>query len=139
MYLCDTLPGSLKTHFQAASGFGNYEFVTEFPAIKRKIPLTKIIVSFGIDNAKITQPTDEDGASVYDSYHDLETVVKFTIHGARDSGGESLYLAFSKIAGEVLENMSLEVDEISCSEVKYDRNTDSVRLVGKMTVVSTIA
>lgn len=120
MYLCDSLPSDLRTHFMSADGFGNLEFVTEFPVTKRKIPLTKLIVSFGIESVKITQPADEDGARVYDSYHECETVGRFVIHGARDTGGADIYLAFSRITEEIFDNFSADVDEISCGGLAYD-------------------
>ncbi|HHU83742.1 MAG TPA: hypothetical protein GXZ23_01050 [Clostridiales bacterium] len=87
MYYFDQLPATLKNHFENMEGFGNYEFLTEFPGTLRKTPLTRLTVSFGLNKVNITQPLSEDGVPVYDSYHESATSVRFIIHAPVLSAG----------------------------------------------------
>jgi|LSQX01.2.fsa_nt_gb hypothetical protein len=131
MYYFDQLPATLKNHFESTEGFGNYEFLTEFPGTLRKTPLTRLTVSFGLNNVNITQPLSEDGVPVYDSYHESATSVRFIIHAPRSFGGNSLYIAFARISNILLNNFDMDIDEIDCGEISYDRNTDSIRLTAE--------
>ena len=46
-------------------------------------------------------------------------------------GGNSLYIAFARISNILLNNFDMDIDEIDCGEISYDRNTDSIRLTAE--------
>ena len=140
MYYFDSLPQTVQSYFAAAQGFANHEFLTEFPGTLRKTPLTKTIVSFGLGQVEITQPTDEDGATVYDSFHECSAELKFTIHAPRSFGGSALYLTLAKIADGLLNRINgINVEEFTSSGLKYDSYSDSVKLEGKAVVRQNIS
>ena len=129
MYSLDELPAQLRTHFLSMPGMQSYTYVTEFPSVKIQNPLTKIMVSFGTGRVRITTPTDGNGDSIFDSWHNFETEIRVTIHLPRTMSGTDLLLAFSRITTEMLENCGLDIIEISTSGPRYNAKTGTAELV----------
>ena len=135
------LPASLVEWLSAREELQGIRFLTEFPAVKKAIPLRHTTVAVGIGGMEITDSftENENGVLVENEYcRQVLIRVKLSIHAPFDAGGTACHNAFTDIIDCLSFDSDLEILESGCNGITADRDTDAFVLDAFMQVKASL-
>ena len=131
------LPSNIVTWLKGRSELSHIKFLTEFPAIKKAVPLKNTIVAVGIQSMEIVDSFTEndEGVLVENEYcRQAKIRLRLSIHAPYSSGGEACHDAFTDIIDCLTFASGLDILSSGCDGIVSDRDTDAFVLSAWATV-----
>ncbi len=131
------LPGSIASWLGSQEALSGIRFTTEYPAERKSVPLSRTIVSVGIDSVTVTDTFVENDGGVLerDEYcRNALIKVRLGVHAPFSAGGEACYDAFTDVIDTLTFASDLEIVESGAQGVTADRDTDAFVLFAWITV-----
>lgn len=125
------LPGNIVTFLSAREDMSDIRFVTEFPNIKKSVPLDRVTVAVGIESTVLSDAfaPDENGVLQRQEYcRSAEIVLRFSVHAPFTLGGIACHEAFGRVTTALIFDSSLDIVSSGCGKISEDRNTDALVL-----------
>ncbi len=132
-----SLPANIVAWLKTREELGYIKFLTEYPAVKKEIPLRKTTVAVGIDGMNITDSfvENDEGVLVENEYcRTAEIRLRLSIHAPFSSGGEACHAAFTDIIDCLSFESGLDIILSGCENIVSDRDTDAFVLTAWATV-----
>lgn len=139
MSLTSALPGEIVRWLSAQEQLSDITFLTEFPAIKKAIPLKKVIVAIGLQSLTLTDKFVENAQGVLERQEYCRTAVmqiSLNVHVPFSRGGHTCHEVFSNVADALTFASDLEIEESACGSIVSDRDTDALVLTGTIRISS---
>ena len=131
------LPSSIVEWLEGREDLDYIKFLTEFPPIKKAVPLKKTTVAVGIKGMKIVDSfvENDDGVLVKNEYcRKAEITLRLSIHAPLSSGGAACHEAFTDIIDCLTFDSALDIVSSGCDNITADRDTDAFVLSAWLTV-----
>ncbi len=131
------LPANIVEWLKSREELSYIRFLTEFPAIKKAIPLKHTTVAVGIGSMEIVDSFEEndEGILVENEYcRQAKINLKISIHAPLSLGGEACHSAFTDIIDCLSFASGLDILSSGCEDVVADRDTDAFVLTAWATV-----
>ncbi len=131
------LPANIVNWLKSREDLKYIKFLTEFPAVKKEIPLKRTTVAVGIDSMDIKDSfvENDEGVLVENEYCRLVTIkLRLSIHAPFSSGGEACHEAFTDIIDCLSFDSELDIQSSGCDNITADRDTDAFVLTAWATV-----
>lgn len=131
------LPANIVDWLKCREDLKYIKFLTEFPAVKKEIPLKRTTVAVGIDSMDIKDSfvENDEGVLVENEYCRLVTIkLRLSIHAPFSSGGEACHEAFTDIIDCLSFDSELDIQSSGCDNITADRDTDAFVLTAWATV-----
>lgn len=131
------LPANIVEWLKGREELGYIRFLTEYPAIKKAIPLKHTTVAVGIGSMEIVDSFTEndEGVLVENEYcRQAKINLKLSIHAPLSQGGEACHAAFTDIIDCLTFDSGLDIMTSGCETVTADRDTDAFVLTAWATV-----
>ena len=128
MSTISVLPSQIAGWLSEQTSLGGIRFITEYPAVKKEIPLKRVTVAVGIGEMEIVDSFTEndEGVLIKNEYCRLATIkIKLAIHVPYSRGGAACHDILTAIIDCLTFDTDLNVVESGCSGVKADRDTDA--------------
>lgn len=122
------LPSNIVEWLKSREELGYIRFLTEFPAVKKAIPLKHTTVAVGIENMEIVDSFTEndEGVLVENEYcRQAKIKLRLSIHAPYSSGGEACHDAFTDIIDCLTFASGLDILYSGCDGIISDRDTDA--------------
>ena len=133
------LPGDIVAWLQSQEALSDITFMTEFPAVKKAIPLKKVIVAVGLQSVTLQDKFVDDGTGILERQEYCRTAsmrVTLSIHVPFSLGGHTCHEVFSNVADTLSFASDLAILESGCEKVVSDRDTDALVLNGYFLIES---
>ena len=131
------LPSNIVEWLEGRKELSHIKFLTEFPAIKKAVPLKNTIVAVGIQSMEIVDSFTEndEGVLVENEYcRQAKIRLRLSIHAPYSSGGEACHDAFTDIIDCLTFASGLDILSSGCEGIVSDRDTDAFVLSAWATV-----
>lgn len=131
------LPSNIVEWLKSREELSYIRFLTEFPAIKKAIPLRHTTVAVGIGGMEIVDSFEEndEGVLVENEYcRQAKINLRLSIHAPLSLGGEACHAAFTDIIDCLTFASGLDILTSGCEEIFADRDTDAFVLTAWATV-----
>lgn len=131
------LPANIVDWLKAREELSEIRFLTEFPAVKKAIPLKHTTVAVGIEGMEIVDSFTEndEGVLVENEYcRQAKIRLRLSIHAPYSWGGEACHSAFTDIIDCLTFASGLDILNSGCDSVVSDRDTDAFVLTAWATV-----
>lgn len=131
------LPSSIVEWLKSREELSYIRFLTEFPAVKKAIPLRHTTVAVGIGSMEIVDSFTEndEGVLVENEYcRQAKINLKISIHAPFSLGGEACHSAFTDIIDCLTFASGLDILTSGCENIVADRDTDAFVLSAWATV-----
>lgn len=132
------MPSSIAEWLSEREELSHIRFLTEFPPVKKAVPLRKITVAVGIHSVVIMdsfEQRDEDNVLENEEYcRQAEITLRFSIHAPFSLGGSACHDAFADIIDCLTFDSGLDITESGCDVIKEDRDTDALVLTARAKV-----
>ncbi len=131
------LPSNIVEWLKSREELSYIRFLTEFPAIKKAIPLKNTTVAVGIGSMEIVDSFEEndEGVLVENEYcRQAKINLKLSIHAPFSLGGEACHAAFTDIIDCLTFASGLDILTSGCENIVADRDTDAFVLNAWATV-----
>ncbi len=131
------LPANIVEWLKSREELDYIRFLTEFPAIKKAIPLKHTTVAVGIGSMEIVDSFTEndEGVLVENEYcRQAKINLKLSIHAPFSLGGEACHAAFTDIIDCLTFGSGLDILTSGCENIIADRDTDAFVLTAWATV-----
>lgn len=131
------LPSNIVEWLKGRSELSHIKFLTEFPAIKKAVPLKNTIVAVGIQSMEIVDSFTEndEGVLIENEYcRQAKIKLRLSIHAPYSSGGEACHDAFTDIIDCLTFASGLDILSSGCEGIVSDRDTDAFVLSAWATV-----
>lgn len=131
------LPANIVEWLKSREELAYIRFLTEFPAIKKAIPLKHTTVAVGIGSMEIVDSFEEndEGVLVENEYcRQAKINLKLSIHAPFSLGGEACHAAFTDIIDCLTFASGLDIITSGCENIVADRDTDAFVLTAWATV-----
>ena len=128
MSTISVLPSQIAGWLSEQTSLGGIRFITEYPAVKKEIPLKRVTVAVGIGEMEIVDSFTEndEGVLIKNEYCRLATIkIKLAIHVPYSRGGAAYHDILTALIDCLTFDTDLNVVESGCSGVKADRDTDA--------------
>lgn len=128
MSTISVLPSQIAAWLSEQTRLSGIRFITEYPAVKKEIPLKRVIVAVGIGEMDIVDSFTEndEGVLIKNEYCRLANIkVKLAIHVPYSKGGATCHDVLTTIIDCLTFDTDLNVVESGCSGIKADRDTDA--------------
>ena len=125
------MPEDIARWLSEQERLSGIRFITEFPPVKKEIPLKRVTVAVGIAEMKIEdnfseEDADEDDVIIKNEYCRLATIkIKLGIHVPYSEGGARCHDILTDVIDCLTFDTDLNVVESGCVNVKADRDTDA--------------
>jgi hypothetical protein len=129
------LPANIVAWLKSREELDRIRFLTEFPAIKKAVPLKHTTVAVGIESMEIVDSFTEndEGVLVENEYcRQAKINIKLSIHAPFSLGGEACHSAFTDIIDCLTFASGLDILYSGCDSVTADRDTDAFVLFCKL-------
>ena len=132
MYITDSFPETLKNWLALQLDGKGYDLMTEFPRWQNNEPIIAPTIAIGVKSSSIKQKYDEYGEKVHGV---MEMIATFdiSIHNPCESA-DTGFIRFSLKTDLLLFNTNLDILEIGSGKMEYVRLTDSIKMVGFVTL-----
>ena len=133
------LPADIVRWLSAQSDLSDITFLTEFPAIKKAVPLRKVIVAVGLHDVKLTDQFVDDGNGVLvrqEYCRSASMLIRLAIHVPFSRGGHTCHEVFSDVIDALNFASDLHIEESGCESITEDRDTDALVLKGYVRVTA---
>lgn len=131
------LPSNIVEWLKGREELSEIKFLTEFPAIKKAVPLKNTTVAVGIESMEIVDSFTEndEGVLVENEYcRQAKIKLRLSIHAPYSSGGEACHDAFTDIIDCLTFASGLDILTSGCDGIVSDRDTDAFVLSAWATV-----
>lgn len=131
------LPSNIVEWLKSRQELADIRFLTEFPAVKKAVPLKHTVVAVGIDGMEIVDSFTEndEGVLVENEYcRQAKIKLRLSIHAPFSSGGEACHDAFTDIIDCLTFASGLDILTSGCGAIVADRDTDAFVLSAWATV-----
>ncbi|MBQ2842061.1 MAG: hypothetical protein IJE72_03400 [Clostridia bacterium] len=131
------LPSNIVEWLKGREELSKIKFLTEFPAIKKAVPLKNTTVAVGIESMEIVDSFTEndEGVLVENEYcRQAKIRLRLSIHAPYSSGGEACHDAFTDIIDCLTFASGLDILTSGCDGIVSDRDTDAFVLSAWATV-----
>lgn len=131
------LPSNIVAWLKGRDELSRIKFLTEFPAIKKAVPLKNTTVAVGIESMEIVDSFTEndEGVLVENEYcRQAKIKLRLSIHAPYSSGGEACHDAFTDIIDCLTFASGLDIISSGCDAIISDRDTDAFVLSAWATV-----
>lgn len=131
------LPSNIVDWLKTRLELSEIRFLTEFPAIKKAVPLKHTTVAVGIDSMEIVDSFEEndEGVLAENEYcRQAKIKLRLSIHAPYSSGGEACHDAFTDIIDCLTFDSGLDIINSGCDSIVSDRDTDAFVLSAWATV-----
>ena len=128
MSTISVLPSQIANWLSEQTRLSGIRFITEYPAVKKEIPLKRVTVAVGIGEMDIVDSftANDEGVLVKNEYCRLANIkVKLAIHVPYSKGGATCHDVLTTIIDCLTFDTDLNVVESGCSGIKADRDTDA--------------
>ncbi len=122
------LPSGIVEWLSGREELEYINFLTEFPPIKKAVPLKKTTVAVGIKTMEIVDAFVEnaDGILERDEFcRNAKITLRLSIHAPYSSGGKACHDAFTDIIDCLTFESSLHILTSGCDDIISDRDTDA--------------
>lgn len=122
------LPSGIVEWLKEREELSGIIFLTEFPAIKKAVPLKHTTVAVGIKGMEIVDAFSEndDGILEREEYcRTAKITLRLSIHAPFSSGGNACHEAFANIMDCLTFESSLNILTSGCDDIVSDRDTDA--------------
>lgn len=133
------LPADIVRWLSAQSDLSGITFLTEFPAIKKAVPLRKVIVAVGLQNVTLTDRFRDDGNGVLVRQEYCRSAamrIHLAIHVPFSFGGHTCHEVFSDVVDALNFASDLHIEESGCENITEDRDTDALVLRGYVRITA---
>lgn len=133
------LPGDIVAWLKTQEALSDITFMTEFPAVKKAIPLQKVIVAIGLQSVTLTDQFVDDGTGILQKQEYCRTAsmrISLSIHVPFSLGGHTCHEVFSNVVDALSFASNLAIKESGCEKIVSDRDTDALVLNGYLLVSS---
>ena len=123
-----SLPANIVAWLKERDELKYINFLTEYPAIKKAVPLKNTTVAVGIDTLNIVDSfvENDEGVLVENEYCRKANIrLRLSIHAPFSSGGEACHEAFTDIIDCLTFDSGLDIEESGCESIVSDRDTDA--------------
>ncbi len=141
MSAISSMPANIVAWLKGRKELKTINFITEYPAIKKEVPLRKTTVAVGIDGMSIVDSFVEnsDGVLVEDeNCRRVNIKLRFSIHAPFSSGGAACHDAFTDIIDCLTFDSTLNIESSGCDKIISDRDTDAFVLTAWATVIASL-
>lgn len=131
------LPSGIAKWLSEQEQLSNITFMTEYPAIKKAIPLRKAIVAIGLREVKIVDSFVDDGSGILveqEFCRSANLSINLAIHVPFSYGGDACHDVFTDVMDCLTFATDLNIEESGCGNVTADRDTDAFVLEGFITI-----
>lgn len=131
------LPSNIVEWLKGREELSEIKFLTEFPAIKKAVPLKNTTVAVGIESMEIVDSFTEndEGVLVENEYcRQAKIRLRLSIHAPYSYGGEACHDAFTDIIDCLTFASGLDILSSGCNGIVSDRDTDAFVLSAWATV-----
>ncbi len=131
------LPANIVDWLKGREELKYIRFLTEYPAIKKAVPLKYTTVAVGIEGMEIVDSFEEndEGVLVENEYcRQAKIKLRLSIHAPYSSGGEACHSAFTDIIDCLTFASGLDIITSGCDSIVSDRDTDAFVLSAWATV-----
>lgn len=128
MSTISVLPSQIAQWLSEQERLRDIRFLTEYPAVKKEIPLKRVTVAVGIGEMDIVDSFEEndEGVLVKNEYCRLANIkIKLAIHVPYSQGGAKCHDVLTNVIDCLTFDTDLNVIESGCSGVTADRDTDA--------------
>ena len=128
MSAISSMPANIVAWLKEREELGYIRFLTEYPALKKEIPLKRTTVAVGIDGMNIKDSFVENDEGVLienENCRQVNIKLRFSIHAPFSSGGAACHDAFTDIIDCLTFDSSLNIDSSGCDSIVSDRDTDA--------------
>ena len=136
-----SLPANIVAWLKEREELKYIKFLTEYPAVKKAVPLKNTTVAVGIDTLNIVDSFTEndEGVLIENEYcRQVNIRLRLSIHAPFSSGGEACHEAFTDIIDCLTFDSGLEIDESGCERITSDRDTDAFVLTAWASVIASL-
>lgn len=122
------LPSGIVEWLKSREELSGIIFLTEFPAIKKAVPLRHTTVAVGISSMEIVDAFSEndDGILEREEYcRRAKITLRLSIHAPFSMGGSACHEAFANIMDCLTFESSLNILTSGCDDIISDRDTDA--------------
>lgn len=122
------LPANIVAWLKTREELSKIRFLTEFPAIKKAVPLRHTTVAVGIESMEIVDSfvENDEGVLVENEYcRQAKIKLRLSIHAPYSSGGEACHDAFTDIIDCLTFDSGLDILYSGCDDIVSDRDTDA--------------
>ena len=131
------LPANIVAWLKTREELSYIRFLTEFPAVKKAVPLKHTTVAVGIQGMEIVDSFTEndEGVLVENEFcRQAKINLRLSIHAPYSSGGEACHSAFTDIIDCLTFDSGLDILTSGCESIVSDRDTDAFVLSAWATV-----
>lgn len=128
MSVISAMPGEIVEWLGGQQVLSGITFLTEFPSVKKAVPLKSTIVAVGIEGMTITDSFTENaqGELVENEYcRDASIKIKLSIHAPFSLGGAACHDAFTDVLDCLTFASDFDIVESGCDSITADRDTDA--------------
>ena len=141
MSAISSMPANIVAWLKEREELKYIKFITEYPAIKKEVPLRNTTVAVGIDSMTIVDSFVENDEGVLVENENCRQVnirLRFSIHAPFSSGGAACHDAFTDVIDCLTFASSLNIDSSGCDKIVSDRDTDAFVLTAWATVIASL-
>ncbi len=131
------LPGAIVDWLNQQEPLSEIKFMTEFPAVKKAVPLRRAIVAVGIEKLEIVDSFSEDGQGnqIRNEYcREANINLRLAIHVPFSYGGDKCFEIFTTTLDCLTFGSNMNIVDSGCDDIKADRDTDAFVLNAKVNV-----
>lgn len=135
------MPSAIAEWLGEREELNRMKFLTEFPPLRKAVPLKKITVAVGIGEISISDRFDENDDGVLDENEycrQVEIKLRFSIHSPYSLGGQGCHEAFADIIDCLTFDSGLNIISSGCSNITEDRDTEAFVLNAHIFVTSSL-
>ena len=122
------LPSNIVDWLKSREELGYIRFLTEYPPVKKAVPLKYTTVAVGIESMEIVDSFTEndEGVLVENEYcRQAKIKLRLSIHAPYSMGGEACHSAFTDIIDCLTFASGLDILNSGCDGIVSDRDTDA--------------
>lgn len=135
------MPANIVAWLKEREELKYIKFLTEYPAIKKEVPLRSTTVAVGIDSMAIVDSFVENDEGVLvenENCRQVNIKLRFSIHAPFSSGGAACHDAFTDIIDCLTFDSSLNIESSGCESIVSDRDTDAFVLAAWASVIASL-
>ena len=141
MSAISSMPANIVAWLKEREELKYIKFITEYPAIKKEVPLRSTTVAVGIDGMNIVDSFVENDEGVLvenENCRQVNIKLRFSIHAPFSSGGAACHDAFTDVIDCLTFASSLNIESSGCDKIVSDRDTDAFVLTAWATVIASL-